>query len=368
MKNNKKPTDENNTMFVSLRAIDEYLETNIVKPIEVSTQRGFVSWGKNNDFPDYLLDLRGNVSTLRALEDGLRDYIAGDGVEVNIPQFQEQVNSKGQTLEDILGYIAEDLAIYGGWALNILRNRMGGIAEIYYLPFFNIRVSEDLKTIYYATSWGKSFGRVKYMAYPAFDPEDPTQYSSIFYYKNSHGLNSYPEPVYSSALLSCETEKLINHFHLNSINNNFNGSYIINFNSGKPNQAQKEEIEDHFYDKYSGPENASRPVLCFNDSKDNETTITKIDSEDYGERYKTLSERTRQEIFTAFRAVPNLFGIMTETTGFSEQEFSESFKLFNRTMVLPIQKSISRCFDKIFGKGWGRIKPFTINFDEEEGE
>lgn len=367
MKNNKKPTDENNTMFVSLRAIDEYLETNIVKPIEVSTQRGFVSWGKNNDFPDYLLDLRGNVSTLRALEDGLRDYIAGDGVEVNIPQFQEQVNSKGQTLEDILGYIAEDLAIYGGWALNILRNRMGGIAEIYYLPFFNIRVSEDLKTIYYATSWGKSFGRVKYMAYQAFDPEDPTQYSSIFYYKNSHGLNSYPEPVYSSALLSCETEKLINHFHLNSINNNFNGSYIINFNSGKPNQAQKEEIEDHFYDKYSGPENASRPVLCFNDSKDNETTITKIDSEDYGERYKTLSERTRQEIFTAFRAVPNLFGIMTETTGFSEQEFSESFKLFNRTMVLPIQKSITRCFDKIFGKGWGRIKPFTIQF-EEEGE
>ena len=244
---------------------------------------------------------------------------------------------------------------------------MGGIAEIYYLPFFNIRVSEDLQTIYYATSWGKSFGRVKYMAYPAFNPEDPTQYSSIFYYKNSHGLNSYPEPVYSSALLSCETEKLINHFHLNSINNNFNGSYIINFNSGKPNQAQKEEIEDHFYDKYSGPENASRPVLCFNDSKDNETTITKIDSEDYGERYKTLSERTRQEIFTAFRAVPNLFGIMTETTGFSEQEFSESFKLFNRTMVLPIQKSISRCFDKIFGKGWGRIKPFTIQF-EEEGE
>ena len=367
MKNNKKPTDENKTMFVSLRAIDEYLETNIVKPIEVSTQRGFVSWGKNNDFPDYLLDLRGNVSTLRALEDGLRDYIAGDGVEVNIPQFQDSVNSKGQTLEDILGYIAEDLAIYGGWALNILRNRVGGIAEIYYLPFFNIRVSEDLKTIYYATSWGKSFGRVKYMAYPAFNPEDPTQYSSIFYYKNSHGLNSYPEPVYSSALLSCETEKLINHFHLNSINNNFNGSYIINFNSGKPNQAQKEEIEDHFYDKYSGPENASRPVLCFNDSKDNETTITKIDSEDYGERYKTLSERTRQEIFTAFRAVPNLFGIMTETTGFSEQEFSESFKLFNRTMVLPIQKSISRCFDKIFGKGWGRIKPFTIQF-EEEGE
>lgn len=365
MKDNKQPNEEK-TMFISLRAIDEYLETNIVKPIETATARGFVSWGKNNDFPDYLLDLRENVSTLRALEDGLRDYIAGDGVEVWYPQFQDQVNQKGQTLEDIMGYIAEDIAVYGGFALNILRNRVGGVAEIYYLPFFNIRVSEDLQTIYYAQDWGKSFGRVKYMEYPAFSPDDAKQYSSIFYYKNSHGLSVYPQPVYSSALLSCETEKLINHFHLNSINNNFNGSYIINFNSGKPNQTQKEEIEDHFYDKYTGPENASRPVLCFNDSKDNETTITKIDSEDYGERYKTLSERTKQELFTAFRAVPNLFGIMTETTGFSEQEFSESFKLFNRTMVRPIQKSISRCFDKILGKDWGRIKPFTINFGEEE--
>ena len=363
MNENKTPNE--GTTFISLRAIDEYLENNIIRPVETTTARGFISWGKNNDFPDYLLDLRQNVSTLRALEDGLRDYIAGDGVEINVAQFQDQVNSKGQTLEDILGFIAEDLAIYGGWALNILRNKLGGIAEIYYLPFFNIRVSEDLKTIYYAYDWGKSFGRVKYMEYPAFDPDDSKQYSSIFYFKNSHGLKNYPEPVYSSALLACETEKLINHFHLNSINNNFNGSYIINFNSGKPNQTQKEEIEDHFYDKYSGPENASRPVLCFNDSKDNETTITKIDSEDYGERYKTLSERTKQELFTAFRASPNLFGIMTETTGFSEQEFSESFKLFNRTMVMPFQKSISRCFDKIFGPGWGRIKPFSIDFGEE---
>lgn len=352
-------------MFISLRAIDEYIESNIVRPIEATTARGFVSWGKNNDFPDYLLDLRQNVSTLRALEDGLRDYIAGDGVEVSIPQFTEQINSNGDTLEDLVGWIAEDIAVYGGWAVNILRNRLGGIAEIYYLPFYNIRISEDRKTVYYATDWGKSFGRVKYIEYPAFDMNDKTQYSSIFFYKNSHNLNVYPEPIYSSALISCETEKLINQFHLNSINNNFNGSYIINFNSGKPNQTQKEEIEDHFYDKYTGPQNASRPVLCFNNSKENETTIAKIDSEDYGERYKTLSERTKQELFTAFRTAPNLFGIMTETTGFNEQEFTESFKLFNRTMVRPIQKSISRCFDKILGTGWGKIKPFTINFGEE---
>ena len=363
MKNNIQ-IDEGGIQFLSLRAIDQYLEDNIVRPVEINSHKGFIQWGKNNEFPDYLLDLRNNVATLRTLEDGLRDYIAGDGLEIYNPLYTDVINKKGETLEDIMTYLAEDISIYGGFALNILRNRLGITAEIYYIPFSCIRVSEDLERIYYAPSWAKA--RTKYTEYPRFNPEDKTGYSSIFYYKNTHGNLVYPQPLYSSALLSCETEKLINKYHFNSINNNFNGSYIINFNSGKPNQTQKEEIEDHFYDKYTGPENASRPVLCFNDSKDNETTITKIDGEDYGERYKTLSERTRQEIFTAFRATPNLFGIMTETTGFSEQEFAESFKLFNRTTVRPIQRAVSRSLDKILGVGWGKIKPFTINFGEDE--
>ena len=87
MDKNTNPND--GPLFVSLRAIDQYLEDQIVKPIETPTARGFISWGKNNEFPDYLLGLRKNVSTLRALEDGLRDYIVGDGLNINVAQFQD---------------------------------------------------------------------------------------------------------------------------------------------------------------------------------------------------------------------------------------------------------------------------------------
>jgi len=38
-----------------------------------------------------------------------------------------------------------------------------------------------------------------------------------------------------------------------------------------------------------------------------------------------------------------------ENTGFSKTEFLESFQLFNKTMIEPIQNTMTRQFDKIFG-------------------
>ena len=53
---------------------------------------------------------------------------------------------------------------------------------------------------------------------------------------------------------------------------------------------------------------------------------------------------------------------MTESTGFNEQEFSESFKLYNRTVVRPIQRNISNTLDKIFGmEGSITITPYSID-------
>jgi hypothetical protein len=71
-----------------------------------------------------------------------------------------------------------------------------------------------------------------------------------------------------------------------------------------------------------------------------------------------------EKLFTAFRATPVLFGIVTKSNGFSTTEYSDSFKLFNKTVVSPIQDAIIDCFDKIFGVTDSVvIAPFTITFD-----
>jgi len=348
---------------VSFYAIDQYIEDNIVKPTEKEISgKDFIAWGDHNDYPYYLQNLYDNCATLKSVIDGLSDYICGDEIIVNSEIYSNTINSRGETLADIIRYIAKDLSKFGGFSLNIVRNKLGGIAEIYYLDFKKVRSNKKGTKFYYADDWGKSYGRVKFIEYPSFFDKENVYANSIFYFKND--VNSvYPTPIYSAATIACEIQKKINQYHLNNLNNNFSGNYIVNFNSGQPSDELKEEIENEFYDKFTGVENAGRPMLCFNNARQNETTITKIETSDFADKYSALADRSRQEIFTAFRATPNLFGIPTETTGFSEQEYAEAFKLFNRTTVKPLQDIIIKSFNKIFENDIINIKPFTINFD-----
>lgn len=136
---------------------------------------------------------------------------------------------------------------------------------------------------------------------------------------------------------------------------------IINFNNGQPNDEQKEEIERDINEKFSGYQNAARILINYNDSAENATTVERLNSDDFDAKYESLAKRSRTQIFTAFRANPNLFGIPNENNGFSKEEYDSSFNLYNRTAVKPLQASLIDSFDKIFGvKGSLTIEPFNL--------
>ena len=80
---------------------------------------------------------------------------------------------------------------------------------------------------------------------------------------------------------------------------------------------------------------------------------------------QAAAERAREQIFTSFRATPILFGLTSTTnTGFSTDEFQQTFRLYNRTVVRPMQQLISDTFDKVFERqGVLEIKPFSIEED-----
>jgi len=73
-----------------------------------------------------------------------------------------------------------------------------------------------------------------------------------------------------------------------------------------------------------------------------------------------LQKYSRQQLFTSFRANPNLFGIPTENLGFSSEEYESAFTLYNKTQIQPIQKTIISSFERIYGEGVIEIKPFTL--------
>lgn len=357
---------KNEQQGLSFAAINPFIVTNIVSAKEEEIKgRDYIAWGSQNQYPNYIWQLTQDVTLLRTIINGMSNYVVGENIIINHIPWRDAVNKNGDTVEDIVRNIALDYGRYGGFALNVIRNKMGGIAEIYYLDFKNIRSDKKNEFFFYSEDWYKSYGRVKYNTYPKFRTNGK-EYSSIYYFKNSYNT-VYPLALFAGdGCLAAETERGINEFHLNSIKNGFSSNVIINFNNGRPTEEMQEEIEKNLNEKFGGFSNAGRMLVAFNDNKDNAVTIQKIDAADFGERYQALSKNCKQEIYSAFQAHPVLFGLPTEGTGFSDQDFNEAFKVFNKTVILPIQKVIKSAFEKILGeKEIISIEPFNIDWSED---
>ena len=374
-----KQNDSRRSAF-SFAAIDSYLETNIVSPVEkVLAGRDMVEWGTRNVYPDYLLDLYNNVPTLRSIINGNIDYVAGDDVTIMPLQEEftnQEMNMRGDTIREQVKDIAKDFEIYGGFALQVIRNLAGEVAEVYYIDMRYLRTNKEGDVFYYSEKWGKS-SRTDMVVYPAFlpkieweklsDEERNRHASSILFVKNVH-TQVYPAPLYAASVKACEIERLIDEFHLSDINNHFVSSAIINFNNGDPGQEIKSEIERGFNEKFCGASNGGRVAFSWNPNKESATDIVEFKMEDFGERYKALSQHSRTQIFTSFRAIPLLFGLTSEAnTGFSTEEFEQSFKLYNRTQIQPVQRMICDTYDKIYGqRGVLTIRPFSLGGDTED--
>ena len=83
---------------VCFRAIDPVLESNIVLPTEEDSHRGFIKWGVNNDYPQYINNLYKDVATLKSIIDGTVDFIVGNEIHIDDLVFDIQVNDKGVTI------------------------------------------------------------------------------------------------------------------------------------------------------------------------------------------------------------------------------------------------------------------------------
>ena len=317
---------------------------------EKETGKPYLNYGNDNKFPNYLWELYLRSAVLQSIINGTADYTGGNGIIYSenplVQRLKDNANGDGETLEDVMKKITIDYLIFGGFALQVIYNKLGEVNELYWLDFRNVRRDKEGEKVYYSEDWVRHSN--DYLTYDIFNP-DNKKGTSVFYFKGHISRGVYPIPRYNGALSAIETSTEISKFHLNSILNNFSGNFIINFNNGQPSVDVQEEIERKIKDKFSGADNAGKFLLAFNDSKENGVTVERIQDDNFDKKYDALRESTFKEIFVAFRAIPQLFGYSLEGTGLNKQEFTEAFQLYNKTTVEPIQKDLKRTFDKIFG-------------------
>lgn len=329
-----------------------FLNINKNNPIDIDdivsyeiTGKKFVYYGKDNKFPLFINNLYLNSPILQGVVDTISDYTLGEGIVFHNTQLTNDtyINSRKQTLEDVVEKIIFDFVLYGGFAINVIRNKIGQIVELYHVDYKSIRVNKELTKCYVSKDWCK-WGS-KYFELPFYEINENNP-SSIIYY-NGNTNDQYPIPMYHSSIRSISNLIEVDKYHSSSLTNDFSPSMMLSFLEGKPTIEEQSEIESSLNKKWSGASNAGKLLVTFSDGPDTAPQLQHIEQSDWGERYNSLITSAKENVYTSFRISSVLVGGTAQSTGFNALEFKSAFVLYNKTMIRPIQKQIERLFNNL---------------------
>lgn len=332
----------------------------------VDKNKEYLYWGEANMLPYELYNLYEKSSLMTAVVGSMRDYLLGDGI-VNNTGFDQAVNRKGDTMDDLVYKCAMDYCLFGGFCFQVIRTKsLEKVAELNWIDMRKVRINKDEDTLW-VNEWDNR-KRKQPVKLPRYI-NGAKQPNSVFYYKGRLTRTQYPLPMYIGALTDIQISAEVDNYNLCNVLNNFTPSAIINFNNGQNlGEDEIDELEQKIYEKFNGTSNAGKLVLSFNDDSEHATTIERLADDGLDDKYKNLMETTRENIYAGFRINPALVGLNKTNSGFSGQEFSDAFQLYNKTVILPAQKELIDAMEKVFGKGCIEIRPFTIKFESVAGE
>ena len=329
--------------------------------------KGIITFGDDNLYPMGLIELFNKSPKHSAIITQKAAYLAGDKTEI-VGQNTEDIAKAQDYLSNINAYedfdslktkIANDLELFDGFALEIIWNKAKtSIAEIYHLPFQNVRVAID-GGYAYSEDWGNRRCEVQY--YPQWNPTTRENKQVYCFKMYRAGQEEYPLPVYVAALKYVEIDTEIANFHLNSIKSGFSAQTLVQLFKGIPTPEEARKTIKRFKDNFTGSDNAGSVIIQFNDPNETPSTIDNLAPSDFDKLFMQLNQQVQEEIFSGHRVTsPMLFGIKTEGQLGGRNEMIEAYESFQVSYVEPRQAQMDRALSSIF-KYIAPVKLITKN-------
>ena len=327
------------------------------------TENQYVRYGKNNSYPNELHDIARNSVTMSAIINGTINFVKGQSAklrdDIRLAYFP-YMNKNRETEQDLIEQMSKDLFLFGGCYVHIIKNRLNDIAEIYVLPFDYVRTNFDATKFWYSRFWNK-YGR-NHIIYNRFDAHSDDK-SMVYYYNSSRNRSTYPESPVTSTFEDMLIENITQVYSSVSLDNGLSAKHIINLpDSANLTDEEKGKIEQAVKDKFTGIANAGS-LMFYYSPNESPLTVSKLDTDNPNDLYTTLRNAAKENIFIACNAIPEIFGVRKEGSGFNAIEYNTAYKIYNNLKVIPIQNKIKEIFDAIFGNNALEIIPYKTNLD-----
>jgi hypothetical protein len=167
-------------------------------------------------------------------------------------------------------------------------------------------------------------------------------------------------------MAAIEIDINIKEFHSNNLKNGMLPSLFISFNNGIPGEEEQRILTRALEEQYSSVNNAGRPIISFNESKELSPEITQIQTSANDGYYSAIYDDILRSILSAHRVSSGeLYGISTAGKLGSRNEIVDHSEYFRKMVIQPYQKQLLGCFDKLVSMKFQKpttfeIKPMSI--------
>ncbi len=344
---------ESNVKFVQLSSYTSPV-------VSENARKGWVEYGDDNDYFNYLINRYNGSPTNNAVISGVIDMVFGKGIDAtdSAKNPQGYLQLKKLIKDEELKKVINDYYMLGNGAFQVIYNKdKSKIVEVYHMPVETLRAEKcnaegEVEAYYYAYDWSEVRSKKGVERIPSFGCGSQGDKVEILYFRPYRSGSYYYSPVdYQGALPYAELEGEIANYHINNIKNGLAPSMIVNFNNGVPPEEERDIIESQIKQKWSGSSNAGKFILAFNDSSDSAASIEPVQLSEASAQYEFLSRESQQKVLVGHRITsPMLFGVKDQTgLGNNADEIKTAFQLFDNSVIRPKQEQVIAALDKILG-------------------
>lgn len=198
--------------------------------------RGWIKYDSDNQFPQKILDISNDSPVNSAILEAKVTYICGKGVKDTLVGVEGYVGTPNSdhSWDDLIERLARDYVTFGGFALQIIKNKNDTTVSVFHQDFSMVRVGlpnedDEIDKYYISYDWRKATKSnvVELKAWNGISNAEQGEVYLLYYTDYKPGLRFYPVPTYYSAINYVRADGALGQFYNNSIDNGFTPSTII---------------------------------------------------------------------------------------------------------------------------------------------
>ena len=310
--------------------------------------KGIVTYGEKNDFPDTLLEFYNRSPKHGAIVRQKARFVAGEETLVDgnpsAVKVIDYVNPY-EGIQEFKNKLALDYELFNGFAYEVHYNKVGQISALYHVDFSNVRTL-DHEIYMYAEDWKKT-KHEDMKHYAPFNPNkaQPMEVQLYYFREYAPSLGVYPLPPYQHCLQYIEIDVEIANFHNNNIRNGFANGTLVQLFKGQPTEEIAYNFERKFKQKTTGTDNAGGVLIQFNEMNEKEATINHLQPSEMDKQFLQLNETVQDEIFVGHNFPKILLGYATEGALGQRNEMIQAYELLHKSYINRRQSKIETCLE-----------------------